>query len=113
MKPNDYEFAVGDKVVTIYGVVGHVIDICKCRKCVERGFYEPTWKIDDSGDVDLITIYDAERGFDDFYQIGKYRFDHGFDKTRVRLMIKEKETELAILKKQLDAMEELEKEVEE
>ena len=31
----------------------------------------------------------------------------------LRLMIKEKETELAILTKQLDVMEELEKEVEE
>ena len=110
MKPSDYEFAVGDKVVTIYGEVGHIIDICKCRKCVERGFYEPTWKIDNSGDVDWITIYDAERGFDVFYQIGKYRFDHEFDKNVVRLMIKEKETELASLKKQLKVMEDLERE---
>ena len=110
MKPSDYEFAIGDKVVTIYGEVGHVVDICKCRKCVERGFYEPTWKIDDSGDVGWITIYDAERGFDVFYQIGKYRFDHEFDKNVVRLMIKEKEAELASLKKQLEVMEELEKE---
>lgn len=110
MKPSDYEFAVGDKVVTIYGVVGHVIDICRCDRCLERGFRELTWKIDDSGDVDWITIYDAERDFDDFYQIGKYRFGHGFDKTVLRLMIKEKETELANLKKQLEVMEELEKE---
>ena len=110
MKPSDYEFAIGDKVVTIYGVVGHVIDICRCDRCLERGFCEPTWKIDDSGDVDWITIYDAERGFDDFYQIGKYRFDHEFDKTVLRLMIKEKEAELASLKKQLEVMEELEKE---
>ena len=45
-----------------------------------------------------------------FYQIGKYRFDHEFDKTVLRLMIKEKEAELASLKMQLEAMEELEKE---
>ena len=110
MKPSDYEFAVGDKVITIYGEVGHVVDICKCRKCVERGFYEPIWKADGSIVEKWITIYDAERGFDDFYQIGKYRFDHEFDKNVVRLMIKEKEAELASLKKQLEMMDELEKE---
>ena len=111
MKPNDYEFAIGDKVVTIYGEVGHVVDICKCRKCVERGFYELTWKIDDSGDVGWITIYDAERGFDDFYQIGKYRFGHTFNKSVVRAMIIENEVELRRLKRQLEVMKELEKEV--
>ena len=112
MKPSDYEFAVGDKVVTIYGEVGHIIDICKCRKCVERGFYEPTWKIDDCGDVDWITINSAERGFDDFYQIGKYRFGHTFNKSVVRAMIIEEEVELRRLKRRLQVMEELEKEVE-
>ena len=110
MKPSDYEFAVGDKVVTIYGEVGHIIDICKCRKCVERGFYEPTWKIDDSGDVDWITINNAERGFDDFYQIGKYRFGHTFNKSVVRAMIIEEEVELRRLKRRLQVMEELERE---
>ena len=110
MKPSDYEFAIGDKVVTIYGEVGHIIDICKCRKCVERGFYEPTWKIDDSGDVDWITINNAERGFDDFYQIGKYRFGRTFNKSVVRAMIIEKEVELRRLKRRLQVMDELEKE---
>ena len=110
MKPSDYEFAVGDKVVTIYGVVGHIIDICRCEKCLERGFCELTWRSDADNVVGWITIYDAERGFDDFYQIGKYWFDHKFDKTVLRLMIKEKEAELANLKKQLEVMEELEKE---
>ena len=111
MSPSDYEFSIGDKVVTIYGEVGHIIDICKCKKCVERGFYEPTWKIDDSGDVDWITIHDAERDFDDFYQIGKYQFGHTFNKSVVRAMIIEKEVELRNLKRRLQAMEELEKEV--
>ena len=110
MKPSDYEFAIGDKVVTIYGEVGHVVDICKCRKCVERGFYEPTWKIDDSGDVDWITINNAERGFDDLYQIGKYRFGRAFNKSVVRDKKKKKEVELRRLKRQLEMMEELEKE---
>ena len=110
MKPSDYEFAVGDKVVTIYGVVGHVIDICRCDRCLERGFRELTRRSDVNHDVGWITIYDAERGFDDFYQIGKYRFDHKFDKAVLCLMIKEKEAELASLKKQLQVMDELEKE---
>ena len=110
MNPSDYEFAVGDKVGTIYGEVGHIIDICKCRKCVERGFYEPTWKIDDSGDIDWITINNAERGFDDFYQIGKYRFGRTFNKSVVRAMIIEEEVELRNLKRRLQVMDELEKE---
>ena len=112
MKPSDYEFAIGDKVVMIYGEVGHIIDICKCEKCMERGFYEPTWRIDGGTDVDWITIHDAKSGFDDFYQIGKYRFDHEFDKTVLRLMIKDKEAELTRLKRQLEVMAELEKEAE-
>ena len=110
MKPSDYEFAVGDKVVTIYGEVGHIVGICRCDRCLERGFRELTWRSDVDHDVGWITIYDAERGFDDFHQIGKYRFDHEFDKTVLHLMIKEKEAELASLKKQLEVIEELEKE---
>ena len=113
MKPSDYEFAVGDKVVTIYGEVGHVVDICKCRKCAERGFYEPIWKADGSIVEKWITIYDAESGFDDFYQIGKYRFGHTFNKSLVRAMITKEEVKLGNLKRRFQAMDELEKEVEE
>lgn len=110
MKPSDYEFSVGDKVVTIYGEVGHIIDICRCDRCLERGFREMTWKIDEGSDVNWITIYDAERGFDDFCQIGKYRFGHTFNKSLVRAMIIEKEVELRKLKRRLQVMDELEKE---
>ena len=111
MKPSDYEFSVGDKVVTIYGDVGHVIYICKCERCFERGFNELKWVSDNYGYLEWITIHDAERGFDVFYQIGKYRFNHEFDKTALRLMIKEKEAELASLKKQMEVMEEKEAEL--
>ena len=110
MKPSDYEFAIGDKVVTICGDVGHIVDICKCERCLERGFCEPTWRSDINHNVDWITIHDVERGFDDFYQIGKYQFDHTFKQSRIRSMIIEKEVELRRLKKQLEVMEELEKE---
>ena len=110
MNPSDYEFAIGDKVVTIYGEVGHIVDICRCDRCLERGFRELTWRSDANHDVNWITIYDAERGFDDFYQIGKYRFSRIFNKSVVRAMIIEKEVELRRLKKQLQVMDELEKE---
>ena len=111
---------MGDKVITIYGDVGHVVDICECACCVKRGFYELMWKVDDDidgvdfGDEDntnWVTIYDAERGFDEYYQIGKYRFNHKFDKEFVRRMLVEKEAELARLKRQLEVIDELEKEV--
>ena len=59
MKPSDYEFAVGDKVVTIYGEVGHIVYICRCDRCLERGFRELTWRSDIDHDVNWITIYDA------------------------------------------------------
>ena len=110
MKPSDYEFAIGDKVVTICGDVGHIVDICKCDRCLERGFCELTWRSDINHNVGWITIYDAERDFDDFYQIGKYRFDHTFEKSRIRSMIIEKEVELRNLKRQLQMMEDLERE---
>ena len=110
MKPSDYEFAVGDRVVTICGDIGHIVDICKCDRCLECGFYELTWRSDINHNVSWITIYDVERNFDDFYQIGKYQFDHTFKQSRIRSMIIKKEAELRRLKKQLEVMEELEKE---
>ena len=127
MKPSEYEFAIGDKVVTIYGDVGYVVDICECACCVKRGFHELMWKVDDDFDGDdfgdeeeedfdedntnWVTIYDAERGFDEYYQIGKYRFNHKFDKEFVRRMLTEKELEVVRLKRQLKVIDELEKEV--
>ena len=110
MKPSDYEFAIGDKVVTIYGEVGHVVDICRCDRCLERGFCEPIWKADGSIVEKWITIHDAESGFDDFYQIGKYRFGHEFDKELVHRMLVEKGLEVKRLKRRLQVIEELEKE---
>ena len=113
MKPSDYEFTVGDKVITICGDVGHIVDICKCERCLERGFCELTWRSDINHDVGWITIYDAERGFDVFYQIGKYRFGHTFNKSLVHAMIIKEEDKLRNLKRRLQAMEKLEREAEE
>ena len=108
MKPSDYEFAIGDKIVTICGDVGHIDDICKCDRCIERSFCELTCRSYINHNVGWITIYDAERDFDDFYQIGKYRFDHTFEKSRIRSIIIEKEGELRGIKRQLQVMEGLE-----
>ena len=80
MKPSDYAFAVGDKVVTIYGEVGRIVDICKCEYCEKRGFNEPYWVEDGRLIRNYITIIVAEDGFTEYRQIGKYNFDHPFNK---------------------------------
>lgn len=108
MKPNDYNFKVGDKVITIYGEVGRITEICTCESCAKRGFYEPTW-VNDSGDERWISVYDARRGFDGFYQIGEYRFNHSFDKDQVLCMIAQYEDDLTQLRAQVKIIEELEK----
>ena len=110
MKPNDYEFNIGDKVVTVYGEVGRIVDICKCEKCGERGFFEPTWTEDGADDKQYISVYMANYGFLDFRQIGKYLFNNPFSKTMVKLEVERLERDLDIWKKRLAAIEELEKE---
>lgn len=111
MKPSDYEFAVGDKVITTYGEVGKIVDICTCDFCVMRGFNEPTWVEDEFGDYHYITITDANLEFNDFYQIGKYRFNNRFNKLAVSLDVNQLEKQLMRRKKQLSVIEGLEKEV--
>ena len=68
-----YPFKVGDEVITDDGKVGKIIDICKCDKCKERGFYEPEVEFDD-GDTDYISISDKNDGFGSFYKIGSHIF---------------------------------------
>ena len=102
-----YDFKIGDKVITTEGEVGKIIDICKCKKCVERGFCEPMWKKSDDVYVDYIDIYQAEAGFPGFYQIGDYGF-HDFNKGEVLRSITYHEEELWKLKKQLKVIEEVE-----
>ena len=107
MDIKDYEFKIGDKVITITGEVGKIIDVCKCKKRVERGFCEPMWKKSDDVYVDYIDIHQAEVGFPRFYQIGSYSF-HDFDKDEVLRSIVYHKEELWKLKKQLSVIEELE-----
>lgn len=103
----NYDFKVGDKVITDEGIIGVITDICTCEKCKERGFYEPTWVCDDDGGVNYITLYDLKQGFYGYYQIGDYRFNK-FDKDSVLKRIQYSEKILEKSKKQLTVIESLE-----
>ena len=109
MNIKDYEFEIGDIVITTEGEKGIIIHICKCDKCEERGFYEPIWIIEGDDKKRYITIGDAICGFDEFYQIGKYHFND-FDKRQVLQNMVYYEKGLKQLKKQLKLIEELENE---
>lgn len=104
---NDYEFNIGDVVVTTEGETGKIVDICKCDKCRKRGWYEPVWRDDDTGEDDYITDYQYESGFVGFYRIGKYRFGK-FEKQLVGEKILRLKDEIEDLKKHLKTIETLE-----
>ncbi len=70
----EYDFKVGDIVVTDTGEVGFIESICDCDRCKERGFYEPRAKTIDGDDIIYITDNSKNNGFANFYQIGKYKF---------------------------------------
>ena len=110
MKPSDYEFKIGDKVITTYGEVGHITDICECEMCQLRGFNEPVWVEDATGEEHYITNWEAEYGFNEYYQIGEYRFNKLFNKGLVVREIERLESELAKWEGMLDVIKELEKE---
>ena len=105
MNISDYEFYVGDKVITTDGETGKIIKICTCDKCVERGFCEPVWIRDSDGYEDYITAYEARSGLNGYYQIGKYHF-HDFKIVEVLRDIDCCENKLERLRKQLRVMEE-------
>lgn len=106
MNIRDYKFKVGDKVITTEGLVGEITNICTCSQCEERGFYEPTWK-DNRGSEHYITISAAIYGFNDYNQIGEYRFND-LDKYEVLANILFYEREIEQLREQLKVIEELE-----
>lgn len=103
MNAKDYEFHIGDKVITTDGVVGEIADICRCENCEKRGFYEPIW-VRYGADRDYITKWEAEHGFPGFYAVGKYRFNN-FDKSQILADIKKHELELKRLQGQLSDIE--------
>lgn len=103
----EFEFYVGDEVITTEGIKGKITSICTCEKCEERGFYELFWTEEDDEWGHCITKFDAEDGFNSFYKIGKYRFND-FDKGRMLRGMAYYEDELKRLRKQLKLMEEYE-----
>lgn len=109
MKSSDYEFNIGDKVVDVYGDTGEIVDICKCDLCAEWGFFEPMW-VDSFGEKHWITTYDVDGGFEEFRQIGMYKFEHPFAKGFVKRTIEFHEKMAAQYKERLLVIEEFEKE---
>ena len=107
MNIKDYKFNVGDNVITIEGRKGKIVDVCTCSACAERGFYEPTWIAEDDNAKNYITIGTALCGFNEYYQIGEYRF-HDFDKSEILENISQYERSLKKLKNRLKVIEDLE-----
>ena len=71
---NEYEFNIGDLVITSDGETGRIIDICRCDACVAHGFYEPMVDFDGHDYLDYITYFDYDDNFSYYYCIGKYTF---------------------------------------
>ena len=83
MKISDYNFKVGDRVITTRGEIGRINNICTCEKCKERGFFEPTWD-DYTNEVRRnISNYEAENNFQGYYSIGEYKFGNEFEKDEI------------------------------
>lgn len=79
----EYDFKVGDEVITSDGCVGVIENICNCDKCRERGFYEPKVKLTKGAYDIYITNNDRDNGFSSFYKIGKYKFGN-IDKESIK-----------------------------
>lgn len=63
-------FKVGDEVITSTGEAGKIISFCTCQRCKERGFYEPTVKVEIGNNAIYITDNDKRNNFSSFYKIG-------------------------------------------
>jgi hypothetical protein len=110
MDIKDYEFNVGDEVITTEGVRGKITSVCTCDRCQERGFYEPFWKSEDDNWEHCIDKFTAEIGFNGYYKIGKYHFND-FEKGEVLREMASCEDGLKRLRKQLKVIEELESDI--
>lgn len=108
MQCGNYEFNIGDEVITTFGEKGKIVDFCNCIECRKRGFNEPIWATDD-GEEQYITKTAVLLGFKEFYKIGKYTFNN-FDKDTLLSYIQHYDSNLNQLKKQLEVIESCERE---
>lgn len=101
----EYDFKVGDTVITDTGMVGVIESICDCDRCKARGFYEPKVKVTNGADDTIwITNTDKENGFISFYQIGKYKFGN-IDKESVECWIENENNNIKVASKRLEEYE--------
>lgn len=70
----EYDFNVGDVVVTSTGETGIIESVCDCNKCQKRGFYEPKVRLTYGVNDIYITDNDKNNNFKNFFKIGKYKF---------------------------------------
>ena len=98
VKLGEYEFCLGDTVITTDGIVGKIIGFRHCDECRKRGFLEPFWEDEESDQ--FITKFDAETGLIGFHRIGKHLL-HPFDKDLIESKIEKLNAEVARLRGQL------------
>lgn len=97
-KLGEYEFCLGDTVITTDGIVGKIIGFCDCDECRKRGFLEPFWEDEES--EQFITKFDTETGMIGFHRVGK-NIIHPFDKDYIEGRIEQLSAENARLCRQL------------
>ena len=108
-KDSNYDFKIGDEVITSTGEVGRIIDICICDLCKRRGFCEPIVKFtigDDS--MKYISIKDKMNNFRSFYKIGDKIFGN-IDEDEIKNRINKLQIELIDLDLQLNVINSLKK----
>ena len=91
-------FNIGDEVITSDGRKGKIVDICHCKVCEIRGFYEPKVLYDDYDEEEYITDVDRDYNFDGFYKIGNTVFGNA-DISKIDSEISEYNRLVAVWKK--------------
>lgn len=94
----EYEFCLGDTVITTDGIVGKITGFCHCDECRKRGFPEPFWEDEDS--EQFISIHAVKNGLIGFHRIGKYLL-RPFDKGWIEGEIEKLNAEVVRLRGQL------------
>jgi hypothetical protein len=94
----------GDKVITADGRVGRVTSVCDCEECAKRGFFEPTYEIKGDSDEHYIMFGQYQRGFPDFYLIGKNFFGNKISVEEMERRIAEQREVVRTETEKLDAL---------